>query len=272
MRILAFCLLLTWAFTSCKKKGADVDAPPVYDSTPGPFMQRTIVQLDPTHKDSAWLQLPEHYNSGTDTKKYPLVIYLNGKFESAEYGNLNVMVPIGPPKFMADSLRFAFDTGSKKQEMIVICPQSDNGYKDAADINKVIDYMIAKYRVDVSRIYMTAISSGAGSLLSYVTAKQEYADRLAAIVPMSAVQLTAAEVTNLKFIANSNLPTWIFCGNSDPLLNNNRGYADKINEFKPGLAKFNTYSGAHNNWNRMFSPTNEYYTPNIYQWMLQYSK
>ena len=81
------------SLVSCKKSDKNaLSKPPVYDSTPGPFMQRTIVQRTPTHKDSAWIQLPMHYNSGTDTEKYPIFLYFNGKFESAENGNLNIML------------------------------------------------------------------------------------------------------------------------------------------------------------------------------------
>lgn len=270
MRSLVFYIFILLVAASCQKSGADVDAPPVYDSTPGPFMQRTLVRYNATHSDSGWLQLPIHYNSGTDTEKYPLVIYFNGRYESAQHASLNEMLEIGIPKFMADSLRFSFNTESTSQNMIVLAPQSDNGYPSPAVINQTIDYMITNYRVDASRIYLTGVSSGAASLLSYITAKQEYANRIAAIIPMSSVQLSSEEITNLKFIANANLPTMIFCGTQDPLLDNNRDYAAAINQHKPGLATFRTYVGGHNNWNKMFAPSNQIYNPNIYQWMLQY--
>jgi predicted peptidase len=55
---------------------------------------------------------------------------------------------------MADSIRFSFDTGSKKQQFIVLCPQSENGFPSPISINLIIDYMVAKYRVDASRIYL----------------------------------------------------------------------------------------------------------------------
>jgi predicted esterase len=272
MKTLAFfCFFLSLFTISCQKSRGDVDAPAVYDSTPGPLMQRTTVMRDATHKDSAWLQLPIHYNSGFDTEKYPLMIYFNGKFESAEFGNLNVMKDIGVPKFMADSLRFAFDTGNRAKNMIVLAPQSDNGYPSPISINQTIDYMVKNYRVDLSRIYLVGISSGAASMFGYLTAKQEYADRIAAVVPMSSVQLTSQQITNLKFIANTNLPTLVYCGNLDPLFDDNKTYVDAINQYKPGLATFKAYAGAHNNWNKMFDPSNRYYNPNIYEWLLQYS-
>ena len=273
MKTLAlFCILASLVTISCQKSRGDVDAPPVYDSTPGPFLQRTSVKLSGSNRDSGWLQLPVHYNSGTDTEKYPLVIYFNGKFESAQFSSLRGMLDIGIPKFLADSLRFTFNAAGKEEELIVLCPQSDNGYPSAASINETIDYMISNYRVDASRIYLVGISSGAASILSYLTAKQEYADRIAAAVPMSSVQLTREEITNLKFIANASLPVMIFCGSSDPLLDNNKNYVAEINSHKPGLAIFRTYPGGHNNWNKMFDPSNTYYTPNIYQWMLPFSK
>ena len=62
----------------------------------------------------------------------------------------------------------------------------------------------------------------------------------------------------------------IFCGDQDPLFNNNKNYANAINSHTPGLAIFKSYVGGHNNWNEMYDVINKYYTPNIYQWMLQY--
>jgi predicted peptidase len=268
MRFLVLLALLTGALFSCKKgvRGND-NRPAVFDSTPSPFMQRTVVKLDATHEQNAWLQLPIHYNSGFDTEKYPLLIFFNGKFESALFGGLEKLIPVGVPKYMADSIRFSFDTGSKKQQFIVLCPQSENGFPSPISINLIIDYMVAKYRVDASRIYLTGVSSGAASIFSYLTNKQEYANRIAAAVPMSSTALESEKVANLSFIANAGIPTQIFCGTADNVFNQNKSYADAINRSRPGLAVFNAYNSGHGNWNPFYDPKAN---PSIYEWMLQH--
>lgn len=272
MRTLIVLSLLT-ALIACRKGDRDGNNnPPKYDSTPSPFMQKTVVELDAYHKDSAWLQVPVHYNSGFDTEKYPLLLFFNGRFESTEYGDLKKMITTGVPKFMADSLRFAFDVTGKKQQFIVLCPQSANGHTSPAAVDQILDYMVAKYRVDVSRIYLTGVSSGAASVLSYLTNKQAYANRIAAAIPMSSIVLEDNKIANLKLISNAGTHIKIFCGNSDGVFQDNQNYAAEINKYRPGLAVFTAYNGGHGNWNPMYDITHKFYNPNIYEWMLQYHR
>lgn len=273
IRSIVAAALLLGALAACRKgSGGEEHKRAVYDSTPSPFMQRTLVELDAYHKDSAWLQVPVHYNSGFDTEKYPLVIFLNGRFEGSEYGNLKKMLKWGVPNFMADSLRFAFDVAGKNQQMIVLCPQSVNGYPSPGAINQVIDYMLLKYRVDPSRIYLTGLSSGAAAVFSYLTYSQQYAARIAAAVPMSSIELETEKIANLKFISNAGTPVKVFCGKSDDLYLKNQNYADEINKYSPGLAVFVPYGGSHGSWNERYDPSHKSYNPNMYEWMLQYHK
>jgi predicted peptidase len=270
MQFLATVSVLLILLTACRKNDPDGNnSRATYDSTPSPFMQKIVVELDAYHKDSAWLQLPVHYNSGFDTEKYPLLVFFNGRYEGAEYGGLKKMVTVGIPKTMADSLRFQFDVEGKNQQFIVLCPQSANGHTSPAAIDLILDYMTAKYRVDVSRIYLTGVSSGAASVLSYLTNKPEYASRIAAAVPMSSLVLEPEKTANLKFIANAGTPVKIFCGKSDGLYQDNLNYANEINRHRAGLAVFMPYNGGHGSWNSIYDISHENYNPNIYEWMLQ---
>ena len=238
-----------------------------------PFAQHILVQLDAWHADSALLQLPCSYNVKANTEKYPLLIFLNGTGESAKHGNLKKLKKWGPPHYMLDSMRFEFKVAGKMQPMIVVCPQSETGYRSPLTTNQVIDFMIAKYRVDASRIYLTGLSAGAQSLLRYLTQKPEYAARIAAAVPMSTIKLDSTSRSHLYYINNAHVPLNWFCGDKDETyLKANEAYAAAINAVTPNLVQFRTYDGAHNNWNAMYKPTHKYYKPNIYEWMLQYSK
>lgn len=273
MRYFLLIALSMSLLVACRKSnGDDPHKQAVYDSTPSPFMQRTLVTLDAYHSDSAWIQVPAHYYSGFDTEKYPLVIFLNGRYEGSDYGKLKKMLKWGVPTFMADSLRFAFDVAGKHEQMIMLCPQSRNGYPSPYDLNKTIDYMLAKYRVDPSRVYLTGLSSGAAALFSYLTFSPANAARIAAAVPMSSLELETAKIANLKFIADANTPVRVFCGRSDDVFPENKSYADEINKYSPGLAVFTSYGGAHGGWNERYAPSHDFYNPNVYEWMLQFHK
>lgn len=238
-----------------------------------PFLQRMLVQLDRTHADSAFLQLPCAYNAENNTETYPLLIFFNGVFEGSNYGNLNKMKKLGPPKYMVDSLRYTFTVRGKTENLIVVCPQSKNGFRVPVSTNQVIDFMIAKYRVDTNRIYLTGLSAGANSVLRYLTHKQAYANRIAAAVPMSTTHLDSTHRAHLNYISNAGVPLYWFCGDQDKkYLKVNEAYVKTLNQLSPGLVKFKLYKGAHKNWNPMYNTTHRYYNPNIYEWMLQFSK
>jgi predicted peptidase len=237
-----------------------------------PFLQRTIVQRDAHHADSAFLQLPCAYYEENNKERYPLLIFLNGMYEGSNYGKLNKLLKLGPPKYMADSLRFKFNAGGKKHHMIVVCPQSEVGFRKPWSTNQVIDYMISKYRVDTTRIYLTGLSAGANSVFTYLTDKREYAARIAAVVPMSTTFLDSTHKSQFRFINEANVHTLIYCGIRDTkYFKSNQRYAEWINAVTPGLAEFVPYEGAHKGWNPMYNPTHRYYNPNMYEWLLQFS-
>ncbi|MEX6691284.1 hypothetical protein QTN47_27490 [Danxiaibacter flavus] len=246
-----------------------------------PLSIRTSVQTDNTvyHNDSAWLQLPCNYKA-SDTTRYPLLIFYNGLCEGSTDAcngfppgtNLNKMLQLGPPKFMADSLRFVFSVASKTYGMIVVCPQSDAGQRSPSSSNGVINYMISHYKVDTTRIYLTGLSLGAASVMDFLTANQANANRIAAAVPMSITNLNHSQITGLQYIANAGVHVQIYCGDADQYFANNQHYADVINTSAPGLAVFTPYTGGHGGWNNMYTLSNTYYNPNMYQWMLQYHR
>jgi len=238
-----------------------------------PFMQRTIVQLDKTHADSALLQLPCAYNAENKNERYPLLIFLNGMYEGSDYGNLNKLLTLGLTRYMADSARFSFTSGGQKYNFIVVCAQSANGFRKPKTTNQIIDYMVANYQVDTTRIYLTGLSAGANSIYTYLTDKPEYAQRIAAVVPMSTTFLDSTHRSRLGLIGQANIHALIYCGDEDhQYLASNKRYASMINEAAPGFAEFHTYHGAHKNWNPMYAPNHKYYNPNMYEWLLQFSK
>lgn len=239
----------------------------------GPKLQRTTVVYDAHHFDSSWVQLPCSYASSSDTQHYPLLVFFHGIGESGNDGGLNVMLTLGPPKYMADSIRFAFTNANKIYNFIVFCPQDYDGYRTPENVDAILNYIVAHYRVDVRRIYLTGLSAGARNCLNYVTDKQAYANRIAAIVPMSSIVMDATHTSHFDYVANANVHTRIFIGTSDASnLSNNQSYANAINALSPGLAELTTYAGGHCCWNGPYSTNHDFYNPNIYEWMLQFHK
>jgi predicted peptidase len=156
--------------------------------------------------------------------------------------------------------------------MIVVCPQNYTGYFSPYQINLMINYLVKTYAIDTTRIYLTGFSAGGFNVLNYLTDKPEYAKRVAAAVPMSTLNLDATHFIQLRYLAEQNTRVKIFCGTADGFFANNKKYAYYISTLKTGIAEFVPYNGGHNGWFRIFSSTNNYYKPNMYEWMLRFSK
>jgi dienelactone hydrolase len=157
--------------------------------------------------------------------------------------------------------------------MIVICPQSERGFRRPHTTNEIIDYMVANYRIDTKRIYLTGLSAGANSVFTYLTHKQQYASRIAGAVPMSSTFVDSAHRANFHFINQANVHMLVYCGVRDSTyLKANKRYVDTINAVTPGLAEFETYNGAHGSWNHLYNPTQRDNRVNMYEWLLQFSK
>jgi predicted peptidase len=279
MKKLLAILILVVSIAACRKHSNPPDAPtppepepqPEVDSTCGPLMQRTYIQRDASHGDSALIQLPCHYK--IEDKPYPLVIFFNGKYEGSKYGNLTKLFKLGPPHYMSDSLRFTFNVNNETFNMIVACPQSPEGFVNPLTINQTIDYLVKTYRVDTTRIYLTGLSAGAESMFEYLTDIPQNARRIAAAVPMSTTSIDSAHKSHLNYISNASTYISDFCGRRDQVyLPVNQEYVNIINQYSPGLAKFTTYSGDHNNWNPLYDLGHTALNPNIYEWMLQYHR
>lgn len=220
---------------------------------------RTTVTLDATHFDSALVQMPFL----SRTTKSPLLISFAGLGGRSAHGNLDVVDGV------ANKLRKGMTIPGN---MIIVCPQNYTGYFPSNQINAIINHCIQNYPVDTNRIYLTGFSAGGYNVLNYITEKPENTKRIAAAVIISSLNIDATHLSQLKFIADENLPVRLYCGVNDGLFNNNKKYAETVNGFQPGLVQFIPYNGAHDHWSSIFSPTNKFYQPNMYQWMTQFKR
>lgn len=173
--------------------------------------------------------LPQGYFDNP-TEKFPLIIFIPG---IAELGNgtteLSTVLRHGPANLINTGQWPAkFTVNGQDFKFIVITPQfTVNPW--SGHINTMLDYIIANYKVDIDRIYMSGFSLGGGAVWAYAGASTTYANRLAAIAPgAGALQPTASFCSNM---AAANLPILALHNNADAVVpvSNTHYFVDNTN-------------------------------------------
>jgi len=189
------------------------------------------------------LFLPEGYEKAE--KPWPLILFLHGAGESGD--DLQKVKIHGPPKIVETKRDLPF---------IVVSPQSPGRGWNAETLIALLDDVVAKYKVDKDRIYLTGLSMGGFGSWTLAAA---YPDRFAAVVPICGGG-NPADAKRLK-----DLPIWVFHGAKDPVVPLARSEA-MVNALKEagGNVKFTVYPDAgHDSW------TATYDNPELYKWMLE---
>lgn len=188
------------------------------------------------------------------TEKFPLLIFLHGMGEYAAEGEFNLYRNTTLPQLIQKGNDYPF---------IVISPQLTTGSWSPEFVDEMIDHIVANYRVDESRIYMTGISLGGIGTWNYVV---KYPERLAAVVPISGSG-NVSQACNM-----SQVPVWAFHNSSDGLVHS-AGSVNMIEALnncnpeckKPPLLTLYPDSG-HNAWVRTYNGTAGH---DIFNWLLE---
>ena len=198
--------------------------------------QRTI------HMDYL-LYLPKDYEK---KEAWPLLLFLHG---AGERGNdLELVKRHGPPKLIEAGREFPF---------LVVSPQCPaNRWWDTGALTMLLDELIARYRVDQDRIYVTGLSMGGYGTWSLASQTPE---RFAAIVPICG--------GGERYWARSmkQLPVWVFHGAKDAVVPLERSQ-EMVEALKKqgGNVKLTVYTDAgHDAW------TETYNNPQLYEWLLE---
>ncbi len=268
--ILCLCAA-TLVLTGCKKESLSATHPADNITETLPAIQTAVTAAVSSQIGGFYRALPAGYDA--TAKKYPLLVFLHGANETGNgTTDLSRLLADAVPGLLNQHLFPAqFTVNGQSYSFIVISPQF-TAWPQAADVDAMIDYAQAHYRVDESRIYIIGQSMGGGIAWDYAMAHPR---RIAAVVPISGASWSSKEA--LGSIAKANLPVWAFHNSGDSTveaattLNNTQ----IINEFQPAIAARTTIwtSAGHDAWTKATNPaTRACNGKNIYEWMLQYTR
>lgn len=267
-----YCIILIATFAHCKK---DTNRPPV---SPNDIVEQNPPVLLNVSKQvnepfgGYYIGLPEHYTE--TTKAYPTIIFLHGLGQTGNgTSDLHYITNDGIGKVLLDKkLPGNFYVNEKYYSFIVVSPQYSR-MPTVEEVNALIDYVEATYRVDKKRLYLSGLSLGA-RITTLVAASSP--ERFAAIVPIAGVATNEGFTERCQSIATHQLPVWGLHNVDDPLADIGvfRRFITKINEFSPAIPPrstiFNVYG--HDAWTTALNPQYQEDGLNIYEWMLQYTR
>ncbi|MFZ1528571.1 MAG: T9SS type A sorting domain-containing protein [Ferruginibacter sp.] len=222
--------------------------------------------------------LPQGYwNNPGET--FPMIIFIAG---AAECGNgspeqIGRVLMHGPASFItAGTWPGSFTVNNQTYKPIVITPQFIN-QPGASVFNDFLNYMVAHYKVDINRVYISGYSMGGAVCWSYCGSNATYAGRIAGIVPGAGSYSPNAAMANT--MAASNLPVLAIQNNPDPAVPT-QWSIDWVNMINAApappnpLAKmilFNIYGhDLTHGWEPNMNANNQYnFTGrNVWEWML----
>ncbi len=188
--------------------------------------------------------LPADYEADK-VKRWPLIIFLHGSGERGT--DIKRVGKHGPPMLARKG---------KLQQFIVISPQCDPGkWWTPFKVIDILDEVLAKYRIDADRVYLTGLSMGGYG--TWHTAS--YApERFAAAAPI------CGGGPPHKAHRMKGVPTWCFHGDADKAVPISRS-DEMVNALTKagGKVKYTVYPGVgHDSW------TESYDNDLLYQWFL----
>mgnify|MGYP000887661299 CR=1 FL=1 len=153
------------------------------------------------------------------------------------------------------------------------------GEGDSSRLRGFIEHVMATYRVDPTRIYLTGLSHGGNGVYDYLILESEATSHIAAAAPV------AAWGPNNHLDNPLHTPIWVFVGANDGSnFNTSRNFVEGYNEQEPGpehRARFTVYPGAgHDVWTRTYDlsgmgtadPTYDAYDIGVFDWMFQFRR
>jgi len=215
----------------------------------GQHSQTFEKQITKTLSCNYLLFLPEDY--GKKRQRWPLIMFLHGAGERGS--DLNKVKVHGPPKIVENRKDFPFIVVSPQ------CPEDDWWTSKVEVLINLLDDIVARYKVDTERIYLTGLSMGGFGTWSLAS---EYPERFAAIAPI------CGGGNRVMAMRLKDIPIWVFHGAKDktvPL----KESEEMVNAIRSrgGNVKLTVYPDAgHDSW------TETYDNQKLYDWFLEHRK
>jgi predicted esterase len=219
--------------------------------------------------------LPQGYNTGSE--KYPLIVFLHGYGQrgNGDATQLPILLTEGITKLIhVGKFPTSFTVNGQTHKFIIISPQF-TGWPTASQIEQVFQYAISHYRVNQSRVYLTGYSMGGGLVWEYAGDNSSFANRLAAILPVSGSSFANTE--RGRVIAKANIPVWATHNSGDPTVpvSKTDNYIATVNAApapNPPAKKTIFLSIDHDAWTKTYDPNFRENGLNVYEWLLQYQR
>lgn len=221
--------------------------------------------------------LPNDYNNGNG--KYPLIIFFHGIGEAGNgsAAELPRLLANGTPRQISqNAFPSSFTVNGSTFKFIVIAPQFST-YPSVQDMDNVINYAVANYRVDINRIYLTGLSWGGGMVWSYLSGGTSYAERIAAAVPVCG----SSEIASWgggNVVASADVPVWATHNSGDNVVHVNTTIAN-VNSINNApdppspRAKQTIFNvNGHDAWSQTYNLNFRENGYNVYEWMLTYHR
>ncbi len=244
---------------------------------------------------------PKGYNPADFTTTYPVIIYFPG------YGTASGLPPFGidpcrliydqptslPGKIAENKFRDSVFADGKWQHYIVLSFQYNTynyptDFPSSASVDSLIDYVLATYRVNPARIYLTGMSSGANIVVQYGGSTIARAQRVAAI----SIASTCSQVgifpngSNAGAnIASGKLATRFISCTTDGTCQHtySQTWVSDINANSPNPpAELITLDGSsgtfacegfeHNSWNKLYDTSFRFNGTNLFEWNIQFAR
>lgn len=247
--------------------------------------------------------LPEGYNPAASTT-YPVIIYFHGNLAAGEGTDDDLCKIFSdqpqslPSKLERGEWPTTISPGGTGNGVpyIVISPQYNSywfeggQYPSGDHVSAIIDYIVAVYKVDLNRIYLTGMSSGANMVMEYAGSSLERAQRPAAINVASLCAPLSGTPNGGVNIGQGLLPVWmVHCEGDDPCKMERPAAWDSAinaNEPIPNSAtpiltrldntnpdpSFQCNPYPHDTWSKLYNPAFEVNGMNLFEWFLSNSR
>jgi len=247
LTLLAACAAVVPSFA--QKKSDKADAPAfVAPATKLPPTVKKFTTADGKAALDYLVYLPADYDKDK-SKQWTLVIFLHGAGERGS--NVQLVRKNGLTQTLEQRGAIPY---------VMVAPQcpANTGW-NVGTLDKLLDQVLADYRVDKKRVVLTGLSLGGFGTWSWST---EHPERFAGLVPICGGGKTA-QATALK-----GMPIWAFHGDADSVVKFATGQAI-VDAAKAAGAdiKFTVYQGVgHNSWGKAYAE------PELEAWILARKK